>query len=54
LYSRRHEPNHARGEPGNQREDAGSHYVKLNDEATGEIVAAHGFKLGLRPIKAAA
>lgn len=30
------------------------HYVKLSDDATGEIVEAHGFKLGLRPLKAAA
>jgi hypothetical protein len=30
------------------------HYVKLSDDATGEIVEAHGFKLGLRPVKQAA
>jgi hypothetical protein len=29
------------------------HYVKLSDDATGEVVEAHGFKLGLRVMKAA-
>jgi hypothetical protein len=30
------------------------HYVKLSDDATSEVAEAHGFKLGLRPVKAAA
>jgi integrase len=30
------------------------HYVKLSDDATSEIVEAHGFKVGLRPVKVAA
>jgi hypothetical protein len=30
------------------------HYVKLSDDATGEIVETHSFKLGLRPVKQAA
>jgi hypothetical protein len=29
------------------------HYVKLSDDATGEVVEAHGFKLGSRVVKAA-